>query len=73
VRLRGEWTTEDDAKKGVNIIVTSIPYGVSADARREDRRGHPLQEAAGPARRARRVDDVMRVVLELKKGADPSW
>ncbi|MBK6516991.1 MAG: DNA topoisomerase IV subunit A [Polyangiaceae bacterium] len=72
VRLRGEWTTEDDAKKGVNIIVTSIPFGVERGAIVEKIAQVILSKKLPTLLDVRdESTTVMRVVLELKKGADP--
>jgi DNA gyrase subunit A len=72
VRVRGEWKTED-SKRGLQIIITSIPYNVSKAS---------LVEAIAQIILAKKLpmlvdvrdestDDV-RVVLELKPGADPA-
>ena len=72
VRVRGEWKTED-SKRGLQIVITSIPYNVSKAS---------LVEAIAQIILAKKLpmlvdvrdestDDV-RVVLELKPGADPA-
>ena len=72
VRVRGEWKTEE-SKRGQQIVLTSIPYNVSKAT---------LVEAIAQVILAKKLpmlvdvrdestDDV-RVVLELKSGADPA-
>ncbi|MGB8295080.1 MAG: DNA topoisomerase IV subunit A, partial [Polyangia bacterium] len=72
VRLRGEWKLEE-TKRGQQIVITSIPYNVSKAN---------LVEAIAQVILAKKLpmlvdvrdestDDV-RVVLELKAGADPA-
>jgi len=73
LKLRGEWTTEEDPKKGTLIIVSAIPFGVE--------RGTIVEKIAQVilSKKLPSVVDVrdesteiFRVVLELKKGADPA-
>ncbi|MBL8917746.1 MAG: DNA topoisomerase IV subunit A [Myxococcaceae bacterium] len=72
IRLRGEWTTEDRARGGVNIIVTSIPYTVNKGTLVE-RIGQIIQERKLPPLTDVRDESTkdVRIVMELKKDADP--
>jgi DNA gyrase subunit A len=72
LKLRGQWTTEED-KKGTSIIITAIPFGVE--------RGTIVEKIAQLVigKKLPNVNDVrdestdiFRVVVELKKGADPA-
>ena len=72
-KLRGEWTTEEDGKKGLLVIITSIPFSVE--------RGSIVEKIAGviiSKKLPGLVDvrdestDIIRIVMELKKGTDPS-
>ena len=74
LKLRGEWRLEgeDDARKSPQIIVTSIPYGVERKSIVEK-----IAEIIINKKLPSLVDvrdesaaDV-RIVMELKKGADP--
>ncbi|MBK8256565.1 MAG: DNA topoisomerase IV subunit A [Polyangiaceae bacterium] len=72
VRLRGEWKTEDDGKKGVNIIITSVPYAVERKV---------IVEKIAEVIIAKKLPTLLdvrdestrdvRVVLEIKRGTDP--
>jgi DNA gyrase subunit A len=73
LKLRGDWAVEDDGKRGKQIIVTSIPYGVE--------RGTIVEKIAQVilSKKLPSLVDVrdestheIRVVLELKKDADPN-
>ena len=74
IRLRGEWKTESDTKGRVTteyVIITSIPYGPTKAAIIEQI-GAIVEEKKLPLIvdvRDESTDDV-RIVLELKKGAD---
>ncbi len=71
VRLRGEWTTEERPRGGINIIVTSIPYTVNKGTLVE-RIGEIIQERKLPPLvdvRDESTKDV-RIVMELKKDSD---
>ena len=72
VRLRGEWKTEDDGKKGQNIILTSVPYGVErkviVEKIAEVIIGKKLPTLLDVRDESTR--DV-RIVLETKRGTDP--
>ncbi len=73
VRVRGEFSVERDKKTGTRIVVTSIPYMVQKSA---------LVKAIGELVYQRKVPQLVdvrdesttdvRVVLELKKDADPN-
>jgi DNA gyrase subunit A len=74
-RLRGEWRAEgDDGKKGSTpiIVVTSIPYGVERKAIVEK-----IAEVILSKKLPSLIDvrdestDQNRIVLEMKRGADP--
>ncbi|NUP05247.1 MAG: DNA topoisomerase IV subunit A [Polyangiaceae bacterium] len=72
LKLRGEWTTEEDSKKGTNIIVTAIPFGVERGAIVEKIAQVILSKKLPTLVDVRDESTaVMRIVLELKKGADP--
>ncbi len=70
LKLRGEWV-EEDSKKGT-LVITSIPYGVERKAIVEK-----IAEVILSKKLPSLVDvrdestEIVRVVLELKKGADP--
>ncbi len=72
LRLRGEWKLEDRARGGQQIIVTSVPYAVNksvlvariGDIVRE-RKLAPLVDVRDESTKE------VRIVLELKKEADP--
>jgi DNA gyrase subunit A len=75
LKLRGEWRSEeDDGRKGSSpqIVVTSIPYGVERKAIVEK-----IAEAILAKKLPSLLDvrdestDVIRIVLELKRGTDP--
>ena len=71
-RLRGEWKMEDDGKKGQNIILTSIPYGVERKV---------IVEKVAEVIIAKKLPSLLdvrdestkdvRIVLEMKRGTDP--
>jgi DNA gyrase subunit A len=72
VRLRGEWKLEERPRGGQNIIITSIPYMVNKGTL-VSRIGEVITE-----RKLASLTDVrdestreVRVVLELKRDADP--
>jgi DNA gyrase subunit A len=75
LKLRGEWHAEgDDGKKGSTpqIIITSIPYGVERNAIYERIREVILsKKLAGLVFVKDESTDVIRLVLELKRGTDP--
>jgi DNA gyrase subunit A len=72
VRLRGEWKLEERPKGGQQIIVTSVPYTVNksnlvakiGDLVRE-RKLAPLVDVRDES------TDEVRIVMEIKKDADP--
>jgi DNA gyrase subunit A len=72
IRIRGEWKTEE-SKRGQQIIVTSIPYNVTKSTLVEK-----IAEVIINKKLPLLVDvrdestDEVRVVLELKPGADPN-
>jgi DNA gyrase subunit A len=72
IRLRGEWTTEERPRGGLNIIVTSIPYTVNKGTLVE-RIGQIIQERKLPPLTDVRDESTkdVRIVMELKKDADP--
>jgi DNA gyrase subunit A len=74
IRLRGEWKTESGGRGGAeHIVVTSIPYGLTKAAVVE-RIAEVIIAKKLPMLvdvRDESTDDV-RVVLELKSGADPA-
>jgi len=74
LRLRGEWKTEEDTRKGAGgtIVITSIPYGVERKVIVEK-----IAEVIIAKKLATLLDvrdestrDV-RIVLETKRGTDP--
>jgi DNA gyrase subunit A len=72
VRLRGEWKLEE-SKRGPQIVITSIPYNVSK-ANLVESIAQVILAKKLPMLvdvRDESTDDV-RVVLELKPGADPA-
>ncbi len=72
VRLRGEWKTEE-AQRGEQIVVTSIPYNVSK-ATLVERIADVIVGKKMPMLTDVRDESTaeVRVVLELKPGADPN-
>jgi DNA gyrase subunit A len=73
IRLRGEWKTEAAARGGDRIIITSIAFGVSK-ATLVERIAEVIIGKKLPMLvdvRDESTDDV-RIVLELKSGADPA-
>jgi DNA gyrase subunit A len=73
VRLRGEWKTETAQRGGDRIVITSIAFGVSK-ATLVERIAEVIINKKLPMLldvRDESTDDV-RVVLELKSGADPA-
>ena len=72
LRLRGEWKTEDDGKKGQNIILTSIPYAIERKV---------IVEKVAEIIIAKKLPSLLdvrdestrdvRIVLEMKRGTDP--
>jgi DNA gyrase subunit A len=72
VRVRGEWKTEKGHRGGDTIVVTSIPYAISK-ATVVERIAEVIIGKKLPLLvdvRDESTDDV-RIVLELKAGADP--
>ncbi len=73
VRLRGEWKTEGGGRGGDHIVVTSIPYALTKSAVVEQ-----IAEVIINKKLPMLVDvrdestDDVRIVLELKSGADPA-
>ncbi|HSZ81563.1 MAG TPA: DNA topoisomerase (ATP-hydrolyzing), partial [Polyangia bacterium] len=73
VRVRGEWKSEKGARGGETIVVTSIPYALSK-ATLVERIADVIIEKKLPLLvdvRDESTDDV-RIVLELRPGADPA-
>jgi DNA gyrase subunit A len=72
IRLRGEWKIEEKGRGGQQIVVTSIPYTVNKSVLVE-RIGEIITERKLPP--LTNVVDLstndIRIVLELKKDADP--
>lgn len=73
-KLRGEWTTEDDDKKASSkIIVTSIPYALERGTIVEKIAQVIIQKKLPALLDVRdESTDVIRIVLEIKKGTDPN-
>jgi DNA gyrase subunit A len=71
IRMRGEWTTEEQARGKKNIIVTSIPYMVNKSQLVEKIANLILEKKVPQLTDVRdeSTDDV-RVVIELAAGAD---
>lgn len=71
LKLRGEWTTEEDGKKGTSIIVTAIPFGVERSSIVEKIAQVILSKKLPTLLDVRDESTaIMRIVLEVKKGAD---
>jgi len=73
IRLRGEWKTEESKRGGTLIVLTSIPYNVSK-ADLVERIAEVIMGKKLPMLvdvRDESTADV-RIVLELKPGADPA-
>ncbi len=72
-KLRGDWTTEEDGKRGRSIIVTSIPYGVERRVIVEKIAAVILSKKLPSLVDVRdESTDEVRIVLELKRDTDPS-
>ena len=72
LRLRGEWA-EEETGKAPAIVVTSIPYGVERKSIVEKIALVIIQKKLPALLDVRdESTDITRIVLELKKGADPS-
>ncbi|HLK93393.1 MAG TPA: DNA topoisomerase IV subunit A [Polyangia bacterium] len=73
IRLRGEWKTESGGRAGDHVIITSIPYALTKSGLVE-RIADVIINKKLPMLvdvRDESTDDV-RIVLELKQGADPN-
>jgi DNA gyrase subunit A len=73
VRVRGEWKSEKGSRGGETIVVTSIPYALSK-ATLVERIAEVIIDKKLPLLvdvRDESTDDV-RIVLELRPGADPA-
>lgn len=71
VRIRGEYTVEEEPRKGARIIITSIPYLVTK-SRLVEEIGEIIMGGKVPQLqdvRDESTDDV-RIVMELQRGAD---
>jgi DNA gyrase subunit A len=74
LKLRGEWRAEEDGKRGggTTIVITSIPYGIERKTIVEK-----IAEVILSKKLPSLVDvrdestDIVRVVLEVKRGTDP--
>ncbi len=72
LKLRGEWTEEEDPKRGTSIIVTSIPFGVERSSIVEKIAAVIISKKLPALLDVRdESTDIIRVVLEVKKGTDP--
>jgi DNA gyrase subunit A len=72
-KLRGEWTTEEDGKRGTQLIVTSIPFSVERGAIVEKIAAVIISKKLPGLLDVRdESTDVIRIVMELKKGTDPN-
>jgi DNA gyrase subunit A len=74
VKLRGEWEHEPSRRRGEtdHIIITSIPYAVERRAVVEKVAEAIIKKKLPPLLDVRdESTDVVRVVLELKRGTDP--
>jgi DNA gyrase subunit A len=73
IRVRGEWKTESGGRGGDHVIITSIPYALTKSGLVE-RIADVIINKKLPMLvdvRDESTDDV-RIVLELKQGADPN-
>jgi DNA gyrase subunit A len=72
LKLRGEWTTEEDGRRGSLLIITSIPYGVERSAIVEKIAAVIISKKLPTLLDVRdESTDKVRIVCELKKGTDP--
>ena len=75
IKVQGEWELEDLGKGRQQVVVTSIPYGVVKGALEEVIGGiiesKKLPQLVGSANESNDKDG-LRIVLELKPGADPN-
>ncbi len=72
MKLRGEWSTEDDKKRGLQIVIESIPYAVERRAVVE-KIAEVIISKKLPLLLDVRDESTheTRVVLEIKRDADP--
>ncbi len=71
LKLRGEWTEEEDPKKGTAIVITAIPFGVEKSSIVEKIAQVILSKKLPTLLDVRDESTAtIRIVLELKKGAD---
>ncbi len=74
IRVRGEYKLETRKRGGERHRHHLDPVrGHQGDAGRADRRGHHQAEAAALLDVRDESTDDVRIVLELKKDADPAW
>jgi DNA gyrase subunit A len=73
IRVRGEWKTEETKRGGPQVVITSIPFNISK-ATLVERIAEVIIGKKLPMLTDVRDEstDEVRVVLELKSGADPA-
>jgi len=73
LRLRGEWNVEEEGRGGAQIVITSIPYGVERRVIVEKIAEVIIQKKLPNLLDVRdESTQIVRVVLEVKKGTDPA-
>ncbi len=72
VRVRGEYTVEEETRKGPRLVITSIPYMVNKSRLMEEI-GQVVMDGKVPQLQDVRDESTtdVRIVLECQKGADP--
>ncbi len=74
IKLRGEWVHDPSNRRGEtdHIVITSIPYGVERRAVVEKVAEAIIKKRLPPLLDVRdESTDIVRVVLEIKRGTDP--
>jgi DNA gyrase subunit A len=72
IKIRGEWTLEELPRGKAQIIITAIPYGINKSKLIEKIAEIIINKKLPPLVDIRdESDEQMRVVLEIKAGAEP--
>ncbi len=72
VRMRGEWSVEEQARRKQAIVITSVPYAINKSSLVERIAGLIIDRKVPQLNDVRdESTDTVRIVLELTSGADP--
>jgi DNA gyrase subunit A len=72
LRLRGEWQSEEEGRGNPQVVITSIPYGIERRVIVEKIAEVIIQKKLPTLHDVRdESTQIVRVVLEIKKGTDP--